>query len=951
MWNFTDKPGLLFVVATLLPLLSFLLIFLHSGLWALARSYRDSQLGDLLFYLRGREKPAITPAYIALASIAASFACCAVGAVLYFADVSDVARETDRKARLIHELESAWNDGEHREALLARHNAIVADEQKADLKEFAATLKTQLEETVDKVLVYNTDIKSESLEKATLVEKIEKTLTREQLKDALEETEASLIKNAEMQVVERKWKDDLFTLFRLSPSAYLKDPEKGSSSSIGYKIDSLAVLMFLMVTFIATLIHLYSIGYMSDETQESVEDHQVHGEFGHLQRRGRFGRFFMYLSLFSFSMLNLLLANNLLQVFVSWELVGICSFLLIGFYYERQTASNAANKAFIANRVGDAGFILGLLILWGYLGTFEFDAMFNAVRAPRVDSHNHVVGVAGQMLRGELEEGDRGGNVFRFNAQGSELLLFARRQHTDHDGMILKDKEGKPQRLTSHEKDVQIPNNPGATQPTTMPYWMLVVAGLGIFLGCVGKSAQFPLQVWLPDAMEGPTPVSALIHAATMVAAGVYLVGRCYPLFTPEVLLFIAYTGAITLFMAATVAVVVNDIKQVLAFSTVSQLGLMMLAMGVGGWLAGLFHLLTHAFFKALLFLGAGSVIHGYQHQQDMREMGGLYDKMKITAVTMLIAVLAISGLPLLSGWYSKDAVFAHALGYVVVHPQHALLFLLPLLSAGITTFYMFRLWFMTFTGPTRNPTLHQQSHESPWIMTVPLIVLAFLSITAAWGWPIWDAKASLLEHGLKTAMPSSVLADFGSIHDKETPVHSEHWVTPESQAKLMPRHWVHELHTQAGLLALLMSALGLSFALASYYYRVLDPSEAKEQFPWLHELLVNRWYFDHAYSTFLVKPAIILSHALRSFDLRVLDGLIHTTAHSAVRIAKWGGTFDQRVVDWLVNLLGTVTYSLGSSLRSWQSGFVRNYLIALALAAIGLFVLLSYLASIAKMG
>ena len=270
-----------------------------------------------------------------------------------------------------------------------------------------------------------------------------------------------------------------------------------------------------------------------------------------------------------------------------------------------------------------------------------------------------------------------------------------------------------------------------------MPYWLLVVAGLGIFLGCVGKSAQFPLHVWLPDAMEGPTPVSALIHAATMVAAGVYLVGRCYPLFTPEARLVIAYTGGITLFVAATIAIVMTDIKKVLAYSTVSQLGYMMLALGVGGWAAGLFHLLTHAFFKALLFLGSGSVIYGCHHEQEMTKMGGLCPKMPITALTMLIGVLAIAGTPLFSGWYSKDAILANAFGFIRVHPEHLLLFLLPLVTAGITTFYMFRMWFMTFTGEPRDHHVHEHAHESPWLMTVPLVLLAVCSMCVAWGWPV----------------------------------------------------------------------------------------------------------------------------------------------------------------------------------------------------------------------
>src|SRR5205814_380361 len=273
-----------------------------------------------------------------------------------------------------------------------------------------------------------------------------------------------------------------------------------------------------------------------------------------------------------------------------------------------------------------------------------------------------------------------------------------------------------------------------------LPTWLLATAGLGIFPGCVGKSAQFPLHVWLPDAMEGPTPVSALIHAATMVAAGVYMVGRVFPIFTPEARLVIAYTGGITLFLAATVAIVMTDIKKVLAYSTVSQLGYMMLALGVGGWAAGLFHLFTHAVFKALLFLGSGSVIYGCHHEQEMTKMGGLFSKMKITALTMLMGVLAIAGTPFFSGWYSKDAVVAQCLGYVAVNPQHALLFILPLGTAGITTFYMFRMWFMTFTGKPRDHHVHEHAHESPWTMTVPLIVLAVFAVVVSWGNRPWIA-------------------------------------------------------------------------------------------------------------------------------------------------------------------------------------------------------------------
>ena len=317
--------------------------------------------------------------------------------------------------------------------------------------------------------------------------------------------------------------------------------------------------MFLMVTFIATLIHIYSIGYMHADP--------------------RFPRFFAYLSLFCFSMLGLVAASNVFMIFIFWELVGVCSYLLIGFWYEEKVNSDAANKAFVVNRVGDVGMLLGLGLLWANLGTFDFKEINEGLRGGTGDLH-HVLT-------------PNGSDVVRLIARDS--------------GQVMMDE------VTG--------------QPRQIPFWLLTIAGLGIFAGCVGKSAQFPLHVWLPDAMAGPTPVSALIHAATMVAAGVYLVGRFFPLFTGDVLLYIAYTGGITLFIAATIAMVQSDYKKVLAYSTVSQLGFMMLGLGVGGWAAGLFHLITHAFFKALLFLCAGSVYHSV-HTYEMPALGGLYKKM-----------------------------------------------------------------------------------------------------------------------------------------------------------------------------------------------------------------------------------------------------------------------------------------------------------------------------------
>ncbi|MED5447409.1 MAG: proton-conducting transporter membrane subunit, partial [Planctomycetota bacterium] len=343
--------------------------------------------------------------------------------------------------------------------------------------------------------------------------------------------------------------------------------------AIDYYIDSLTLVMFTMVTLIATCIHIFAIGYMDDEREEDHVDHEVHMADGsHLHRPGRFYRFFAYLSLFCFSMLGLVLAGNIFMVFAFWELVGICSYLLIGFYVERHSASTAANKAFIVNRVGDFGFIIGLMILVTSFGTFSFTA-YNDHAGP------HPAPGLFDMAR---------------DSQGGVHV-----DETEQDGRVVKFQQAHG----SH---------------SSIPYWLMVTAGLGIFAGCIGKSAQFPLQTWLPDAMEGPTPVSALVHSATMVAAGVYLAGRFFPVFLPEVLLTIAYTGAITLFVAATIAVVATDIKRVLAYSTISQLGYMMLAIGLGGWIAGLFHLITHAFFKSLMFLASGSVIVGCHHEQEM---------------------------------------------------------------------------------------------------------------------------------------------------------------------------------------------------------------------------------------------------------------------------------------------------------------------------------------------
>jgi NADH-quinone oxidoreductase subunit L len=742
--------------------------------------------------------------------------------------------------------------------------------------------------------------------------------------------------------------------------SFTNEDSRATALTLGYYIDGLSAVMFAMVTFIATLIHVFSIGYMADEQQERVDDHQAH-----VTRRGRFPRFFMFLSLFCFSMLNLILADNLFQVFLSWELVGICSYLLISFYYERRSAQDAANKAFITNRIGDAGFIIGLLIFWTYGGTFSLhttehvmvDAageplmvkgkqrvkvntgLYDIVRAPSHAGHGHDMPRAGEVVRVDPVEID-GMKYLEVKEQGSQVIVFRPNVHFHAPE---KREDGR---------EVMDADPHGAPIPT-MPTWMLVLGGIGIFLGCVGKSAQFPLQVWLPDAMEGPTPVSALIHAATMVAAGVYLVGRAMPLFTHEVMLVVAYTGAITLFVAATIAIVQTDIKKVLAYSTVSQLGFMMLALGVGGWVAGLFHLVTHAFFKALLFLGSGSVIYGCHHEQEMTKMGGLYPKMKITALTMLVGVLAIAGTPLFSGWYSKDAIVVSSISFVSLNPKHFLLFFLPLLTAGITAFYMFRLWFMTFTGEARDHHVHEHAHESPRVMTVPLILLALFSVIVAWGTNPFDVQASALEHQLHAARPASLLKEHGlkvstAVKQGETTVDGGNFFSKDSlfvnvyeRAGLGP-------HDLAGILALLAAFLGVAIAFVVYFFGYLDPAETKEQFAGVHRFLMNKWYFDELYSALLVRPAVVVATWARWFDQTVIDNVLNWLGRTTVRVARFDGAVDLGIVDGLVNLTGNVVFGVGNWLRNVQTGYLRSYILFMAVAAVGIFALLSYVFALA---
>ncbi len=719
----------------------------------------------------------------------------------------------------------------------------------------------------------------------------------------------------------------------------------------GVNLDGLTVAMFTMVTICATCIHVFSIGYMKGEP--------------------RFARFFTYLSLFCFSMLGLVIARSLLFMFIFWELVGLCSYLLIGFWFEKKSASNAAIKAFVVNRVGDFGFMFGLAMCFVYLGSLSLDhapVMFEA----GAHQAGAITGPLSEAARNvALPEASRAAQLF------SKSLL------------------GVP---------------------------LATLLGIGLFCGAIGKSAQFPLHVWLPDAMEGPTPVSALIHAATMVAAGVYLVARVYVLLTPGAQMFIAVIGAITLTMAGLIAIVQLDIKRVLAYSTLSQLGYMVFAMGVGAWIAALFHLITHAFFKALLFLGSGQVIIGCHHEQDMRPMGGLARKMPVTALTFLVAVFAISGVGIpwthlgVGGFYSKDEILvvahhrtfdwvtrggaaeaestdaaggdgttlaaglrprglasaskeqraaglsprglanateaydsssrfaSNALAVVPVSfqesahadqpPEHEghvssggeheghgidyaahythtgklpfILFLLPVLIAYVTPFYMGRCFILTFLGKPRNQHIYDHASEEK-LMYLPLVVLAIMTLIALAFRPL---IAGAVPDG---GVPPLVPAIDGLSHA----MHAAHERLP---------YWVG---------ASWLVGLGGAYLIYANGFAVAERIRRLPLVRPVYTVLWNKFYFDELYGVLFVGGTKTVALICRLFDSWIVDGVVNSLAYMTERVARFTGVvLDNMGVDGLVNLVGRVTWGLGGVFRTLQTGVVRNYVL---LAVIGL--------------
>jgi NADH-quinone oxidoreductase subunit L len=815
--------------------------------------------------------------------------------------------------------------------------------------------------------------------------------------------------------------------------------------TISYYIDALTVLMFCMVSLIATLIHCYAIGYMSDELTD-VTDHEVTTSDGHhLHRPGRFPRFFQYLSLFCFSMLGLVLAGNIAMVFVFWELVGICSYFLIGFYVERQSASTAANKAFIVNRIGDFGMIIGLLAIWSSLGTFAFGDITRATPDGQTVVEQGIFSLVrpGPDHQLIVPAGMTAADAVRdrtVTPETANLPIEQQRTFADEARAIYRDHSFDPAGWRSSESEIT-----SRFAGRGYGYWLLVLAGIGIFCGCVGKSAQFPLHTWLPDAMEGPTPVSALVHSATMVAAGVYLVGRFFPVFAHEVLLVIASIGCITMLLGATIAFTAVDIKRVLAYSTVSQLGLMMVALGVGGWLAGVMHLITHAFFKSMLFMCSGSVIHAV-HTNDMRKMGGLFGKMPVTAITMLIGCLAIAGVAFpfvlgFSGHYSKDAILEQAYSFAQTagNPAYAnIFFALALGGAALTSCYMFRMWFMTFVGQPRDEERFAHAHESPPVMTLPLVILAVLATSVAWdfrligaaivagsffilrgvekGWFVRSAHGhghgdhghghddrGHASHGHDAHGHSAHAPDAHShghhAHDDHAapaePPLSWSWVAvmlaatvaggmftqyalpvtsmdnlslvnlleqarPDGTLANATGRWVnatwpneHFAHEPAQHATIVVPVTlmatgtwigGIFLAAALYWWGVLSPADVRRQFAPIYTLLWNKYYFDELYDAIFVQPTLVLSRFFALIDKNWIDGLIDFSARATVWFSDaWDLIVDRGFVDFIANLTATWTYSLGTTLRTVQTGRIRQYVLFIVVGAIAIFVLISF--------
>jgi NADH-quinone oxidoreductase subunit L len=555
----------------------------------------------------------------------------------------------------------------------------------------------------------------------------------------------------------------------IRPSGYEWIAITGFHVDFAFAVDHLTLIMLAVVTGVGFLIHIYSVGYMAHEEG--------------------YWRFFAYLNLFMFFMSVLVLAANFLLLFVGWEGVGLCSYLLIGFYFKKFSAASAGKKAFIVNRIGDFGFLLAMFLLIVHFGSLSFTQVFSTIA-------QHP----------------------EWQLQGAHFL----------------------------------------------PAICLL-----LLLGAAGKSAQIPLYIWLPDAMEGPTPVSALIHAATMVTAGVYMVARCHVLFdsSPVALTVVACIGAATALFAASIGMVQHDIKRVLAYSTISQLGYMFLACGVGAYAAGIFHLLTHAFFKALLFLAAGSVIHALSGEQDIRKMGGLRGRTPITFWCMSAGVFAIAGIPPFAGFFSKDEILYRT--FDSPNPLHIVLWLVGLLTAGMTSFYMFRLWFKTFFGKPRvdaHATAHHSVHESPWTMLLPLCVLALLSVVGGWvGIPAALGGNNGIEHFLGPVFANGAATEAAAATSG------------------------HGVELVLAVVSVLVAVAGFYIAYVFYYEKPGTAAALAERNRRAYNLVNHKYWVDEFYHNFLVTPLLMFTRGVLElvFERGVVNGSARASA-SATRGLAW---------------------------------------------------------------
>lgn len=607
----------------------------------------------------------------------------------------------------------------------------------------------------------------------------------------------------------------------------------GLTVDLGFQFDSLAVLLLFVVSLISLLVHVFSLEYM-------------HGD-------KRYSRYFAYLGIFTFSMNGIVVTNNLLMMYIFWELVGLSSYLLIGFWFEKKSASDASKKAFITNRFGDFGMLAGILLIFVTYGSFSFDEI----------SRQLAAGV--------------------------------------------------------------IPFNSG--------FW-LSVTGVLLFCGAIGKSAQFPLHVWLPDAMEGPTPVSALIHAATMVAAGVYMVLKVYFLLSADALFFIAVIGALSALIPATIAFTQYDIKKVLAYSTLSQLGLMVMAIGLGSFGNAFFHLTTHAFFKAGLFLAAGSVIYGMHHEQDIRNMGGLRKYMPITFITFTIYTLSLTGFPFTSGFLSKDAIMNAGLVYGSLTGN----WFFAIVGFGVTfltAFYMFRLVFRVFikgnVKKVEEAAAHGHAvHESPKVMAVPLMILAGLSFFFIFSFNPLSGDSGWLVQGLnfsQNVVPQEFRLPFLTTEESTVAGYTEQYIEAS-----------HHSHVMAMILSVGCTLGGLLLAFVIYFRNGIDLIPIKNRFRPVYNFLYNKWYFDELYELIIVKLTLVLSSVLYWIDSKIVDGAVNLSAWVTKKVSEFGGLFDKYVVDGLVNFVPLVTGFGGLLMRKLQTGKIQTYIAFIAASVILLF-------------